>query len=402
MFYCEYSYQQLGKDEEWFKERSARSSGDADQIKMDFLNTWVYGSESSAIDAEILERVIGSKKDVEYVQINEGFVIKWYIPERIVRGSSFHDIPIVIGSDSSENIGKDFTSFIFVDARDLSVIGTCRCNTANIITVAMFIYKYLKRGNVLFAPERNHVGSAMIDAILLEMEKDGINPFTRIYNEVIQNRNKEERFKDINIYSPGTVNKYRKYFGFRTTSSSSRGRTFLYKVVFFKALELGAERIHDTDLINEISGLTVSSKGRIDHKDDGHDDMVIGYIMACNVLFFGENLIKYDFCKDASTILGNVRKTETIEKEEFTIDIDLLKRRLITLKERLKRTHNPTLQVRIKMKISEIEKLLPDDADVLDDIPSIEQLKTTTSDVRTPVERYNETKDMMLTMMSVV
>jgi hypothetical protein len=405
MFYCEYSYQQLGKTDEWFKKVSARSAGDKDQVKMDFLNIWAYGSESSAIDVELLERIMASKKEVEYTQIKDGFVIKWYIPKSVVNGKDFNKIPIVIGSDSSENVGRDFTGFIFIDARDLSVIGTCRCNTSNIITTSLFIYKFVRMKNVIFVPERNHVGAAMIDAILLEMEKENINPFTRIYNDIVQNKHKEDKYKDVDIYDYRSINKYRKTFGFKTTSSSTRGRNFLYKTVFFKALEIGADRINDVSLINEMAGLSISKKGRIDHAEDSHDDMVIGYIMACYLLFFGENLTKYDFAKnDASLILSMIKtssKDHQCKEPKIEINLDELRRTIRRLEQKIKYSNNDTIKVQLKMKIENLKLLLPDE-DAVIDIPSMEQLRHLDTDSRTIGERYNDNHNNVLRLAAVI
>lgn len=383
MVFSEFSYEQLGKNKEWFDMVSKRSSGTAESIKMDFLNTWVHGSANSAIDDIMLSSIHKSKREIEYRQTIGDFIIDWYLPKSVACTSRLDSIPIIIGSDSSENIGKDFASFVFMDVRDMSVIAKCRCNTVNLITMALFIYKFIRRENIVFIPERNHVGAAIIDAILLECGKENINPFTRIYNEVVQGL-KEDKFKDANIHEPGAVNKYRKYFGFKTTGSS---RSFLYKTVFFKALDLCKDKLHDTDLIHEIKGLTIRN-GRIDHASSGHDDLVIGFVLCSYLLMFGENLNKYSFCNnDASIVMSHI--TTSAKSEEATsttlIDILTIKNKLREFKAKLKSETNATMKLRMQFRINELEKMLPDEVVIeIDDVSSINQLRrTTTNDIET-------------------
>jgi hypothetical protein len=379
MIYSEFSYQQLGYDDAWFNEKAARSKGTKDTIARDYLNKWTRGSETSPIDILLLDKVHSSKKEPVYVQYIDEFMIRWYIPkEQVEIQANFVRIPIVLGMDVSENVGNDNTSFVFVDARSLEVIGVCICNTVNLIKVALLVVKLLKNPNILYIPERN-MAVGVIDLVLLELDKEGINPFKRIYNLVVQDH-ADNKFKNVNIAHGELYDKYRKYFGFRNSNSATIGRKFLYNTVFKRALELSADKINDAGLVLEIQGLTIRN-GRVDHTSSGHDDRVVGYILACMVVLFGKNLSMYDAFSDMrkDTILQDIIAEENIENG---VDIDDLQLRIQVLDKRLSIQKDRTKRVGIIHKLNDLKSLLPDDANnMIKRVDTVDDLVNTKANI---------------------
>ena len=98
----------------------------------------------------------------------------------------------------------------------------------------------------------------------------------------------------------------KKHLGFRT---SSKTRPYLYKNTLTKAVSLNVTRIFDSSLISELSTLSVVN-GRIDHSENGHDDMVIAYLLCCWLVFSGENLQHYGI--DVRQIMMSVTSDGTI------------------------------------------------------------------------------------------
>ncbi len=359
MIYSEFSYKQLGKTDEWFIEKSSRTAGDDDKIAQDYLNRWSFGNgKRSPVDKAILDKMHANKCDPEFVQYIDEFMIRWYIPETIVKTNLFLDIPIAIGMDASENVGRDFTSFVFTDVRDLSVIATCTCNTTNIILVAMFISRMLVRySNLLFIPERNSVGCAIVDYCLLQLEREGINPFYRIFNSVIQDFDTLDIPK-AKLSIPGYCNEHKNAFGFRTTGQS---RPLLYKTVFKRLLELACNNVRDIALINQISGLTIKN-GRVDHGQGGHDDSVIAYILTGHAVLFGNNLDMYDFCKGSTDIFLQNLGTNTEEARRDNIDqtkIAEMKDAVQRMEKQNKFIQNDTMRLENLHKIQYMKEKIP-------------------------------------------
>lgn len=376
MVYSEFNYRQLGKTDEWFRERAARTAGDDNKIANDYLNIWTFGSGSkSPLSKKVLDSLNRNKKDPKYIQYVSDFMIRWYIGKEIVENKSeFKKIPIAIGMDASENVGRDFTSFVFVDARTMEVIGTVTCNTTNVIKVAMFVCMYLiNYENIVYIPERNSVGCAIVDYCLLQLEQKGINPFFRIYNTVVQEFDSKNMSK-AEFYKPGLCNEHRSSFGFRTSGAS---RPFLYKTVFKHVLDVASERVNDATLINQIGGL-VEKNGRIDHSNGGNDDSVIAYILTGFLLFFGNNIQMYDFCKgNIDNILHDLPEND--ESKENNIDvsrINVIKEQIDNLMKKAKNESNPTVKVELIHEARRLKDQLPTDVDtMLMSVNSLTQLK---------------------------
>lgn len=378
MVYSEFSYKQLGKTDEWFEEKTARTAGDDEIIARDYLNKWTFGTgKQSPIPKNLLDRLYAGKVEADYVQYIEDFMIKWYIPERIVKSpTEFAKIPIAVGMDASENVGRDYTSFVFTDCRNMSVIGTCSCNTSNIIKIAMFVCRWLRYENVIFVPERNSVGCAIIDYCLLQLDKLGVNPFFRIYNDIVQEYGEgAARITRAEINRPGFYNEHRKAFGFRTSSTT---RPFLYKTVFGRVMETSCQHVRDIGLINQIAGLTIKN-GRIDHGSGGNDDSVIAYILTGYLLFFGNNLEMYDFSNCGVDLLLRdltISEDGTVRDTIDVVKIDKLKREVIELDRSIKYEQHDTRRVEMLHKLHHLKSLLPkEDEDILSDAQSLTQLK---------------------------
>lgn len=303
MLYLEFSYRQLGFTDEWFKENASRSGASQDDINRDFLNIWQSSSDNAILPEEIRRKLIQNKREPHYTEIIDDFLIKWYIPEVEVKHAT--SLPMVMGSDCSENIGKDFTTFTLVRVSDLSVVATFRCNNSNTMEIARFIVNVLlKYTGVTFIPERQNTGIVITDFVIEELQKKSINPYTRVYNDVVQNIG-ESKYKDINIYDYNNIPaNIRGMFGYRTGGSSSgTSRSLLYKNVMFKALELNAAKVYDRVLVTELVNLTTKG-GRIDHANGKHDDQVISLLLACYLIFYGRNLDRYNI--NSANVLSTI------------------------------------------------------------------------------------------------
>ena len=277
-----FSYLQLGLTKEWFLDTITRNSVPPDEVQRDYLNNWVCMAKNPIIPKETLDIMSTHRKnDPTYQEILGDFVISWYLPESTIRSSSFKKKLLILGMDSSENIGRDFTTFVCIDPATLATVFTFRCNDSNTTKIGMLVARILNEyPRMLFVPERKNSGVFIVDMVITSMRRAGDNPFTRIYNRVVQDRQYEE-FSRINLHDPNLSDTTdRKYLGFMTTGTS---RDVLYKQVLQRAASLAKEKVYDPTLISELSGLQASN-GRIDHRAGKHDDMC----------FTGETLVRTD------------------------------------------------------------------------------------------------------------
>lgn len=287
-----FSYIQLGKTHEWFKDTIARNGVPPDEVERDYLNHWITAAKNPILSDDVRARLRGSKCEPSHVEIFDGFAISWYVPKDMAQSAKFRNKALIMGMDSSDNIGKDFTTFIAIDPKTLSVVFTFRCNDSNTTKIGLLAAQLLLEfPRMLFVPERKSTGSSIIDIVILILRRKGQNPFTRIFNKIVD-RNSDTQMKQYNLYDPELAHTAaRKFIGFNTQKSS---REILYKHTLQRAASLSADRVYCITLIDELNALQVIN-GRIDHSAGRHDDSVIAWLLACYVVFSGNNLHLYGF-----------------------------------------------------------------------------------------------------------
>lgn len=287
-FYLEYSHSQLGMSDAWLEERR-RQVNDPVKFATDYLNKWLHGSGRPILPQHVLDRLHACKIEPLSCTMFHSLILRWYVDPETVK-----DKPIVFGGDTSDMVGRDFTTLVGVDPTDMSTVVTINCNVGNLTYVAQCIMKLLQDyPNSIFIPERNENGSALIDIILASMKAsdNDINPWTRIFNTVVQNwGDKKSQNIDIQRTDP-TDSVLKKHFGF-WTSASNKSRKFLFKNVLMTDAQKNTERIYDADIIDQINTLTIKN-GRVDHISGEHDDVLIARLLAAWLILFGRNLSMY-------------------------------------------------------------------------------------------------------------
>lgn len=305
MVYIEFNYKQLGKDDKWLKRVSRGKS--QSEIDRDYLNIWTHGSAGSLITTEVLKKLKLSIVEPLHIEIQEDLILRWYVDERTRKSDDFKRKPFILASDTSDNAGRDYSTLVMIDPSNMEVVMVCKSNQsslAHIVLVALNLMRDFQR--LVFIPERNRGGAFLIDMLLHALKDDkSFNPWKRIYNTHHQDYSSKSpdcRRLDLNA---GSV---RKLFGFHTSQGS---RKVLYQSIFTTAVNRNIDKIHDSTLIDEISGITVDPKGRIDHTSDSHDDVLVAYLIACWFIMYGRNHHMYgirdeeilkDFSEDSESV----------------------------------------------------------------------------------------------------
>lgn len=318
-----FSYLQLGYTHEWFHETIARNNVSPDKVQRDYLNNWISMADTPIIPEAVRLRMTSSRMhDPYFIDIINEYIINWYIPKEIAQSAAFKSKSLILGMDSSEMVDRDFTGLVCIDPVDFSVVFTFRCNDANTTKIALFIARLMSTyPKMLFVPERKSSGTSIIDTVIISLQKENMNPFTRIFNRIIDDYDKAE-FASINIHDAHLADTtMRKYLGFMTTGSS---RTHLYKETLQRAAMLAADKIRDPVIISEMCGLQAKN-GRIDHRAGAHDDLCISFLLAAYVILSGKNLHLYGI--DVSKILQNidVNNGDTVDTQYIQAQIALKK-----------------------------------------------------------------------------
>ena len=357
---CTLSHRQVGKTDEWLYKAISNAGGTPDSINRDFFNRWTFGTQSSPLSTKLNAIIMESEVDPEYIQITKDlYTVKWYIPEEEIE-RRMQEGYYVMGMDTSDAVGRDGISMVLIDIRDLSVVAATVINETNLITFSGWVADFLIRyRNVLWIPERRSSGMAIIDAVILRLHAARIDPFKRIFNYVIDQRNERERdYKTIlttsvERRSDRFYDAWKRDFGFNTTGAS---RDVLYGVVLQNTAKKAGHLVKDRTLSNEIRGLVIKNN-RIDHTSGNHDDCVIAWLLACWTLFHGRNLDWYGI--DSRVALSLVTdETRTITEDELILKETqaIVKGEIETVAEQLKKTTNPILVSKLEHRLRSLSE----------------------------------------------
>lgn len=361
MLYAVFSYLQLDKSHAWFKETTVKTGGTPEEIARDYLNLRQAGIEGSIIPALTLDKIKKSQEEPTKTTIMGGYAFRWYQDPELLLNNKLYKRPLIMGLDTSENIGQDFTTLVIIDATDLSVVGTAKCNEADLIKFATFLGEFMAKHDHLFlVPERKSTALIMLGIICAILRKAGTNPWTRIFNQVFQNRTSEPYCKIDVTDSSAETGANKKYLGYVTAGSGEMSRNTLYKVTLMKTLELNATRIKDQSLIDELCQLTLKND-RIDHSAGGHDDMVIAYLLACWFVLYGKNINLYrlnrnDFLSGVTNTGDKIDPTEKKALEE-------IRARIEEVKQMLRNTKFPAVRSSLIRELTHLESLLGEEAE---------------------------------------
>jgi hypothetical protein len=355
-----FSHLQLGYDNEWLREKIVRNRGTRDTILRDYLNRRVSIQEQPIIPEAVLNTINSSQRDPSYIQmLASKFVLYWYLPKETVESQAFKNRPIVVGCDSSEMIGRDSTTLVGIDPSDFSVVFTFKCNEGNINVVGVMIAQLLLMyPKMLFVPENKSSGTSLIDIVIMMLRKENHNPFLRIFNWVVNNKNEKE-FSSINIRDTTLLDpSVKKYFGIKTDKSK---RDELYSSVLLESTAMAASRIRDQSLIRELNSLTVRN-GRVDHATDGNDDVTIAFLMGSFVILNGKHLDVYGL--SPGSVLRNVDKVVSDKSRILSEKQNQIRDKLEELETTLKHQRDPSLRRMISGDIDILKGML-DNAAIL-------------------------------------
>ena len=282
--YIEYSYQQLGYDEEWFAAACQSVLNNPIKIKREINLKRMRGSDLSPFDEEdrnALDELRGHVK--EEIFIMELFKLDIY--EDLDRDRIY-----IIGVDCAHGLGQDNTAITILDPYTIKPVAEFKSPFISVMDAGKLLTLLIKNfvPRAILAIERNNVGEAIMDFIRT-------TPFKRnLYfddskliqvDEILDNKGflKQEALK-------------RKTYGVWTGNSS--------RDIMFQILDNHMRNFKDkfvtNNIINDILGLVRKPNGRVEHGVGMHDDSLFSYLIALYVYYHGKNLKRFGFIRGVS------------------------------------------------------------------------------------------------------
>ena len=298
----QYNHLQLGFGDNWVKETMDKLNLSWSKAKIDLLMMWTEEGKNKIFDDKTRELLQEGK--VTHVRHEEvkgtGLFIDWFITKKELMDFNADSSEFfTIGCDTSDAKGveNDACTVTITRAKTGEVIGTGRYSLAflgDVRDVLLHLLIIIPKSVLII--ERNRA-QQIIDELLLILPAKGIDPFTRMYNEIyhkpvenaigfrdVQNTRFAARTKEFYL-------RFKSKFGFQTNGTS---RAVLYGLVFEAVNNTGALCRYGL-LIDELIGLESGANGRIDHAVKGHDDIVISWLLGYFFLKLGYNKPLYGF-----------------------------------------------------------------------------------------------------------
>ena len=271
-FHVIYTYQQLGKGEEYFKMVVQTLQKNWSAIRREVLLEWSVVNDNCPFSKEDLDIVHQYCRD----PIREVL----FGPYRQYRMQIYKDMDLrdgqIIGVDVSGGYRRDSSAITIINAKTTEVMATFNCNYIPVDDLAEVIYelvtKYLP--NALVAIEKNGVGIGLISRLVKSSIKK--NLFYTIKDSALT-----ERTNGVTIERGS--HKVKAYGVDNTKDTRGRLIEILFQRVQYHKDKFIAPILHD-----EMCGLTYKTSGgytRVDHSVDTHDDQIFSYLMAMHVWY---------------------------------------------------------------------------------------------------------------------
>ncbi len=274
--YMEFSYKQLGRDEEWFKRQAMALNGDLFKIKREILLQWNKSSDLSPFsEAEIIRLHDNVRPVVSTLMINNVFPLKIYNPNFDWRGN------LMIGVDCASGMSRDATAIVIWDPSINEVVATFKSNTIDGVELQDFLVELIGTifTNAILIVERNYSGKNTIDHLLR----------TKIAKNIFYEKKETtaEKKQNLDVKKASRETRITKVYGINTDKTSRPAMMDILRDVVRKEYDT----LSSEELVNQIAGLERNPKlDRIDHAEGGHDDMVMAYLLIRYVWAFGRNL----------------------------------------------------------------------------------------------------------------
>lgn len=343
------NHSQMGKSDEWLREKISASVATADKADRDYFNRWTSGTSSNPLSTQQLETIRKSEQEPQWQEIAPvgGYITRWFLPEHETQHRMKTE-PSVVVFDTSEASGGDDISLRVTGLYTGQCFASGTFNNTNIITFSEWVATWLTRWEkTTMLIERRSTGSAVLDMLLLILPAKGIDPFARLFNRIVNNPEDHKDLWDI-VREPvwrrpsGFLDTAKKYFGFATSGSGMTSRASLYGQVLSSAAKTVGHLVYDKITIDQVTSL-ITKNGRVDHPAGEHDDMVISWLLTHWFMTKATNLHFYGV--DAPEILSAVREVVDVTPVERLKNMQQqrLRERVKELIERLKECQDPNL-----------------------------------------------------------
>ena len=288
LVYIEYSYQQLGYGEDWFRDACAKVGHNAAKIRREILLQRFKGnSQSPFSENDIIELNEGKVKPVFVKTINKLYDLKFYVKPEDIKPRRTYFISV----DPSDGTGSDNYAMVVVDPYTLQTVLEFKSQYMTPFDLSKLL-QYLVRNyfnRPLIVVESNRNGIAVMDVL----KESWLKPFIYASPKADATANLTTEEYDERGFVKEQLMR-RKYFGIKTVTNT---RDVMMGLVV-DAVRFKKDIVITEDLIEDINNLILKN-GRIEAGPGKHDDTVMAWAICLYTIYYGEKLERWGFRKGA-------------------------------------------------------------------------------------------------------
>ena len=272
-----YTYQMLGRGEEYFARQVKQLESDWKKIRREILLEWIGMSDNNPFNPEDLDLIGTMVKQEPIAVLRFGkmgqFILK--IWDQIPIDSNY---PLIVGVDVASGNKKDYSAITVIDSQTTKVVATFKSNFITTPELADMIHSFVSTyaKNAIVNIENNGIGTPVIQMLMKTSIKKNL------YYE-IKDRLDEEQFDGT------TVSRRRKKCKVFGSTSSLTKRNQLIELLH-QRVQHHRDKFATKDILDELLTMVVKPNGKTEHADDAHDDLTFSYLWALYVFYFGEDL----------------------------------------------------------------------------------------------------------------
>lgn len=307
MFLISYTYQQLGRGQEYFKRMVVEMQSNWPKIRREVMLEWA----ETATDCPFAQEDL----DIIKLHIKDPIRTIFFGKFKQYQFNIYEDLdlsyPPIIGVDVSGATFNDSSAITVIDSHTTRVCATLNCNFIPADDLAQVIYELVTKymPNAIINVELNGgFGRAVVQRLVKTSVKK--NLYWEVKDKVV-----EESYNGVRVQKQ---NRKVKVYGLDSTKSV---RARLIEILMERVM-YHKDKFVAPILLEEMKAMQVKKNGKVEHSDRSHDDQVFSYLMALYVWYDGHNLIenfgvrKTTIKTDADEDIESVEIEDAIEAKE--------------------------------------------------------------------------------------
>ena len=270
--FVQYTYKELGRDEEWLAETIRDCQGDIAKVKREILLEWPKSMDSSVFNEEQLDKIYEFVKQPEshFYLLDKQYCIDWYEKPDI-------NINYILSCDVSGGLSRDNSTIVIIHPEDFRVVGDFRSNKIDTDSFKKLLLElmtiYLR--NSLLVIERNSYGLNLLQSL---MKNPAIEP--RMYRE------KKEALGEKKTKDGFTVKKKTNTVAYGVDTNTVTRKQMLDLLP--EIVETEYDKFVSPHVYRDISTLEKKKTGKIEHSASGHDDSLMAYLIFRWAVYYGK------------------------------------------------------------------------------------------------------------------